>query len=165
MTITCFKKNLNPGKVVIRRKLVKNTVEKGVLLWRSRLRIQPCHCSGFGAAVAWARSLAWELTSTMPWMQPKTKQKHSWIETWSFFMIFLFSVLPNCTGFHGSSSFVSDFFTLFPFLATQLHMEFLSQRSDLSLSCYLSLSCMLSCSCSNTRSLIHCAWLGIKPAS
>ena len=47
----------------------------------------------------------------------------------------------------------------FPFLADSWPMEFPGQGPD------LSSSCDLSCSCSNTRSLTHCARLGMEPVS
>ena len=50
-------------------------------------------------------------------------------------------------------------FVCFSFLATLWHMEFSGQRSD------PSHYCNLSHSCGNTRSLTHCAGLGIKPVS
>ena len=70
--------------------------------------------------------------------------------------------MPTFT-FRGSQNSPPNLFCLlilfFFFLAAPRPMEFLSQGSDLSLSCGLSRSC------SNTRSLTQCAGPGIKPAS
>lgn len=65
----------------------------------------------------------------------------------------------GCLNFLAIMNNVNDILPPLPLLATAKHMEFLGQESD------ASFTCDLCCSCGYTRSLTHCAWLGMEPAS